>query len=218
MWSHILFDLDGTLTNPAEGITGSVRHAMQQLGYPVPPQQELERFIGPPLDVMFAETCGFNKQQVALAIDHFRSYFSTTGINQNLLYPGIKPMLSQLIAQGKTLYIATSKPTVFANQVLQNFSLSSYFSYVSGSPLSHSGTPKAQIVQTVLQNCGICADSAVMVGDRLHDVHGAHQNGLPCVGVLFGFGGRAELEDAGCDYIAKDTSELSRILLSGGTN
>lgn len=214
MWSELLFDLDGTLTDPAECITGSVRYAMEKMGHPVLPQEVLLKFIGPPLDEMFADVCGFTHSETQQAILYFREYFSETGIHQNRLYSGMAETLARLKAAGKRMYIATTKPSLYATQILETFEIAHYFNFVSGSELTHAGSPKAEIVQRVLDETGIDPKKAVMIGDRLHDVVGAHKNGLPCIGLLLGYGGRQELEDAGADYIAEDLAQLEQLLLA----
>lgn len=213
MWNNILFDLDGTLTDPAEGITGAVRHAVDKMGHAQLPQETLLKFIGPPLDEMFIEVCGFSQEECLDAIVYFREYYTDTGIHQNAIFEGMADLLAQLKTAGKMLYIATTKPTIFAKKVLEAFDIDQYFTYISGSELTHAGLPKAEIVRRVLEETGIDAAASVMVGDRLHDVIGAHENGLPCIGLLLGYGGRQELEKAGADYIAEDIPALKKLLL-----
>ncbi len=213
MWAHILFDLDGTLTDPAEGITGSVRYALEQMGRPVPQRAVLERFIGPPLDEAFPELCGLLPDETARAITLFREYFTRQGINENELYPGMGSLLRELCEAGRKLYVATSKPGDFAHIILNTFGIAQYFTLVRGSALTHAGHPKAQVVAEVLADARIAPAEAVMVGDRCHDVAGAHACGLPCVGVRFGYAAEGELEAAGADYIANDLPDLRRILL-----
>lgn len=210
---HILFDLDGTLTDPAEGITGSVAHALAAMGHPVPPRKELERFIGPPLDEAFGDFYGFTTAQVDEAVVLFREYFSDRGILENELYPGIPQLLESLIARGKTLHVATSKPTAFAQQVLARFDLARYFTIVEGSPLTHNGLPKAEVIRAVLAAGKIEPEDAVMVGDRRHDIAGAKQTGLAAsVGVLYGYGSRQEFAAAGADHVAESVEHLGEVL------
>lgn len=214
MWNDILFDLDGTLTDPVEGITGSVRHAMQQLGYPVPQQEVLNKFIGPPLNEIFSEVCGFSDETIIAAIEHFRLYFAEHGIYQNVPYPGITDLLAQLKAAGRRLHIATTKPLPLARQVLDMFDMTPYFTILAGSALEHAGRAKAEVVKEVLERGSIDPTAAVMVGDRVYDVVGAHENDLPCVGVLFGYGGLEELTSAKADYMAATVPQLGEILLA----
>lgn len=212
MRNNILFDLDGTLTNPGEGITRSVQHALVALGVEPPPLKELEAFIGPPLGESFREIAGFSQQQADLAVFHFRQYFREKGIFQNEMFPGMPALLDSLKQKGKTLYVATSKPEVFARQVLDYFDLTRFFDDIVGSPLDNEGSPKPEIVKTVMRKNRLAPKTAVMVGDRRHDVVGGKQNGLVTVGVLYGFGSREEFEAAGADYIARDLDQLLEIL------
>ena len=214
MIDHVLFDLDGTLTDPADGITASAAYAFTALGHTPPPRAELEGFIGPPLDEMFGGAYGYPPDKITLAVRCFREYFSTRGIFENKLYPGIPQMLEALCAQGKTLYVATSKPTVFAKKILEHFDISQYFSDVEGSPLEHNGVAKNIIVETVLQRNKISPSTAVMVGDRRHDIAGGQANSLITVGFLPGYSSPNELEQAGATHIASDVPSLQKILLS----
>ena len=214
MWDNILFDLDGTLTDPGEGITGSVRFAMEQTGYPVPPQETLNRFVGPPLDEMFYEQCGFTGETAQTAIRHFKEHFAEYGIHKNKLFEEIPALLRDLQTAGFKLHLATTKPVDFAIRILDSFHLTQYFTCVNGSEPGHNGRPKDIIVQRALEAGHIDVHSAVMVGDRRHDVEGAHKNGIPCIGLLFGYGTLEELETAGADYIAKDIPALRELLFA----
>lgn len=213
MWKHILFDLDGTLTDPADGICGSAAHALETLGRPVPERRVLEGFVGPPLNEGFTELAGLPEADIPRAVEAFREYFARQGIHENEIYPGMAALLADLVASGRTLYVATTKPKPLAEQVLENFDIAKYFTLVCGSGLEHVGRPKGEVVAEVLAKAGIGAGDAVMVGDRRHDVAGAHENSLPCVGVLFGYGGLEELTAAGADYIAEDVDGLQAVLM-----
>lgn len=212
MWTDILFDLDGTLTDSGPGISGSARYALEKMGRPVPPQAVLNSFVGPPLSRQFPDVCGFNEEETAIAIEHFRVYFAERGIHQNEVYPGIKDMLARLVAAGRRLHLATTKPLHLAQQVLNNFDLTQYFTCMAGTPPEHGGRDKPEIVREVLENAQVNPQNAVMVGDRLYDVEGAHENALPCIGVLYGYGGREELSGAGCDYLVGSVEDLERVL------
>ena len=214
MWTDILFDLDGTLTDSGEGITNSVRYALQEMNHPVPPQKVLNRFVGPPLNEMFAAACGLSGDAITEAITHFRIFYERTGFFQNEVYPGIPALLEKLKAAGKTLYVATTKPLPLAENVLRRFELAHHFSLLAGSTMEHAGRQKADVVAEVLQRAHIRPATAVMVGDRLYDVQGAHACGLPCVGVLFGYGDEEELTTAGADCLATDVQALGDILLA----
>ena len=214
-WETILFDLDGTLTDPAEGITKAVEAALNHYGIAVEDRSTLHKFIGPPLDESFPEFYGFNDQQVQEATRVFREYFSRQGWAENVPYPGIDRLLGELKAAGKKLIVATSKPEEFAVRIMDHFDLARYMDVIAGAPMDNQeGAKKAAVIREALRR-GAVEDlsTAVMVGDRRHDVAGAHQVGLPCIGVLYGYGDRAEHEAAGAEVIAEDLEELRGILL-----
>lgn len=214
MRNNILFDLDGTIIDPAEGITGAVRHALSTMGYEIPSREVQELFIGPPLDETFGQYYNMDGEQSAQAVRLFREYFSTKGIHQNDLYEGFAHLLPELTHKGYTLYIATSKPTKFARFIIEGFGLSHHFKDIQGSELDGPGKPKAEIIQMVLENNGIHPDTAIMVGDRKHDVIGAQKNGIPCVGVLYGYAPPQELELAGAQHIVDSVESLGKLFLS----
>ena len=193
----ILFDLDGTLTDPGEGITKSVAYALASFGITVQDRRTLYPFIGPPLVESFMGFYGFTAEQAKQAVEKYREYFSQQGIFENTPYPGIHQALAQLKGQGKRLLLATSKPTVFARQILERFDLLPYFDFVGGSDLEGKRGQKEQVIAYTMEQAGVQRAGAWMVGDRKHDVLGARENGLPCAGVLYGYGSREELEEAG---------------------
>ena len=214
MKQYLLFDLDGTLTDPKEGITTSVQYALSSLGIVVENLDDLCCFIGPPLTDSFAEYYGLNPEQTQAAILKYRERFSVTGLYENEIYPGIADMLEALEAAGKTLLVATSKPQVFAELILEHFAIRQYFSFVGGSGLDGSRNTKGEVIAHVLSECGISdVAQAVMIGDRKHDVQGAKEHGMEAVGILFGYGDRTELEQAGADWIAEDVAALQALLL-----
>ena len=199
MWKTILFDLDGTLTDPKEGITKAVAIALNRFGIREEPGN-LTHFIGPPLDESFPEFYGFDREQVAVATETFREYYVRQGWLENVPYPGMAELLRDLQAAGKRLLVATSKPEVTAVRVLEHFGMAQYFDRICGAPLDNQeGARKANVIRSALDwaGPGWDAGNTVMVGDRRHDVAGAHEVGLPCVGVLYGYGSRAEHEKAG---------------------
>lgn len=208
--SYILFDLDGTLTDPGIGITNSVMYALKKFGINETNREKLYRFIGPPLSESFEKYYQFSTLAAMLAVDYYREYYAETGIFENRLYPGIKPLLEQFYQQGKKLVLATSKPEPFAKKILRHFEIEDYFHFVSGSMLNGTRTDKAEVIAHAMKECGI--DSAVMVGDRKHDVIGAKKCGLKCIGVLFGYGSRSELQQAGAWKLAEDIPHLATIL------
>ena len=213
MWKTILFDLDGTLTDSAPGITNSVAHALAHFGIHEEPGNLL-KFIGPPLNESLPEFYGFTPEQTTEAVVVFREYFVEKGWCENAPYPGIADLLRDLRAAGKQLMVATSKPEVQAVRILKHFGLAEYFDYICGAPPGNEdGARKSAVILRALE-WAEDVSQAVMVGDRRHDVAGAAEAGLPCVGVLYGYGGREELEKAGAAFIAEDMAALKRLLLS----
>ena len=214
----ILFDLDGTLTDPKEGITKSVQYALKHCGIQVDDLDSLCPFIGPPLRDSYMKFYGFSSQQATEAIHVYREYFTDRGWRENVPYEGIKEMLETLKEAGFTLLVATSKPEVFAKQILDYFEMSQYFDFIGGADLEEIRDTKAAVIRYVMEHCGITEEDVAsghvwMVGDREHDVLGARQCGLPCAGVLYGFGSRKELEDSNAAMIASSVDELGRMLL-----
>lgn len=213
-YKYILFDLDGTITDSALGITNSVKYALNKLNAPIPPYETLCKFIGPPLLDGFRDFCGFETEKAQAAVKFYREYYETTGLFENAVYDGIPEFLRALKERGKTVILATSKPEKFAKQILEHFDLMQYFDYAAGASMDETRNKKDAVIAYALKECNIKDKSlAVMVGDRHHDIFGAKVNGISCVGVLYGFGNREELEAAGADYIAEDISALYRILL-----
>ncbi len=216
MFHTILFDLDGTLTDPGEGITNSVAYALKHYGITVEDRKKLYPFIGPPLPESFMRYFGMSEETALEAVEIYREYFSTKGLLENRPYDGIEDLLKKLKDAGKRLIVATSKPEEFSVRILEHFGLAKYFDLICGA-LMHppKGYGKADVIQDALTRCNITdLDSTIMVGDRLHDVEGAHKIGLPAIGVLYGYGDRQELETAGADYIAENISTLSELLLN----
>ena len=213
--THILFDLDGTLTDPGMGITNSVAHALSHFGITVTDRTQLYRFIGPPLMDSFMEYYGFTEEQATEAVRVYREYFADKGWAENTVYEGIEAMLSELVAAGKTLLVATSKPQVFAERILNHFGLAHYFTHICGVALqAPRGYSKADVIREALSKAGVTdLSTAVMVGDRHHDIDGAKAVGISSVGVLYGYGDREEHEAAGADAIAESVAELRTVLL-----
>lgn len=209
-----LFDLDGTLTEPGEGITNSVMYALDKFGIHETDREALYRFIGPPLLDSFMQFYGMPQAQAERAVAAYREYFSVKGLFENRVYDGVPALLQSLRDQGKTLAVATSKPEVFTLRILDKFDLSKYFHFVGAASLDSSRSQKADVIRYTLHLCGNPApDTVVMIGDRKHDILGAAQNGIQSVGVLYGYGDRPELETAGADAIAQSVEQLRSILL-----
>ena len=225
----ILFDLDGTLTDPKEGITKSVQHALQpgivnsvryalrSFGMEAEPAT-LRSFIGPPLSDSFKEYYGFSEAQAREAIDHFHEYFTKQGMFENKVYPGIREMLTRLKDAGLTLAVATSKPEPFAIQILEHFDLLSYFTLVGGADMEEIRVRKGDVIAYTLDRLGTTPEESkvIMVGDRKHDIIGAHENQLPCAAVLYGYGSREEFTENGADYQIETVEELGDFLMKWG--
>ncbi len=210
----ILFDLDGTLTDPAEGITNSVIYALKKMGITPPSKKELLKFIGPPLDESFKKYFGLSKSQALKAVDIYREYFAPKGLFENNIFDGIYDMLDELKKSGKVIVLATSKPIVFADKILKHFNIYDFFDLTVGSNLDGSLTDKAEVIKTALEKLNISnKENVVMVGDRLHDVIGGKKNGLFTVGVTFGYGSENELKNAGADKIVHSVKQLKDFLL-----
>jgi phosphoglycolate phosphatase len=207
--SHLVFDLDGTLTDPREGITRCFLHVLERLERPLQPQHELERFIGPPLRDALAELIGSrDAAQVENATAIYRERFSTTGLFENFPYPGIADALAGLRAQGHTLWVCTSKAGVFAKRILEHFELSAFFSAIYGCELDGALSDKAELLAHLLGRHAIDPARAIMIGDRMHDIRAARANGLRSIGVLYGFGDEAELRGAGADVLCTQVAGL----------
>ena len=207
-----LFDLDGTLTDSSVGITKSVIYALKKYGIEEEDQKKLYVFIGPPLTESFQKFYGFSAEQSIEAVEYYREYYREIGIFENKVYEGMKETLRQLKEKGKRLMVATSKPEPFARRIIRHFGLASYFEYVAGMELDGGRGTKAEVIAYALQSCGIDdRGKTVMVGDREHDVIGAKKEGLDCIGVLYGFGSREELEKAGADWIIEKPEELCEL-------
>jgi len=209
----ILFDLDGTLTDPWEGITRSIQYALKTLEKPVPDAEELRWCIGPPLIESLKRLLGDNGAgQVQEALLIYRERFSKIGKYENEVYGGIPEVLSTLNEKGFSLFVATSKPRVYAIDIVKHFDLEPYFNRVYGSELNGDLVDKTELINHILSNESIDKETAVMVGDRSHDIIGAKNNGLAKIGVTYGYGTREELMAAGADHLASSPSDIVNIL------
>ena len=213
-YTTVLFDLDGTLTKSEEGITKTAIYAAEKMGFTGFTQEQFKVFIGPPLYDEFRRSYGFDDAQAKQAIEFYRERFGVVGWKENMLYDGIPELLQALMEAGKTMSTASSKPAFFIGRILEYFEIDRYFTVVSGATLDGSIGTKAQVVQQALDRLHVQdLSSAVLVGDRLHDVEGAKQCGIDCIGVTFGFGGREELETAGAKYVVDRVEELLPLLV-----
>lgn len=220
MFQYCLFDLDGTLTDPREGITKSVQYALKAYGIEETDLTKLEPFIGPPLVDSFMEFYGFTKEQATKAVEIYRERFAPIGVLENEIYPGISDMLDCLSKKGMKLAVASSKPECFVHQILEHFKIENYFAVIVGSELDGRRTAKEEVVEEALRQLNMTDVSSeekkrkcAMVGDRRFDMEGATAHGLTGIGVRFGFAGKGELEEAGADFIVDTVEELKEILL-----
>ena len=214
MYEVILFDLDGTLTDPKLGITKSVQYALAKFGIKEPDLEKLVHFIGPPLIHSFKESYNFSEEDARQGVVYYREYFTQQGIYENAVFPGIPELLARLQKEGKKLVVATSKPTVFAVQILQHFSLDQFFPLVIGSNLDGTRIEKNEVIEFALsQLAALPLEKTVMVGDRKHDIIGAKHNGIAVIAVAYGYGTSEELAKAEPNYLVSSVKELE-ILLS----
>ena len=214
MYNYIFFDLDGTLTDPGEGITNSVAHALRRFGIEPPPRQELYSFIGPPLKDSFAKYYGMNEDECTLAVKYYREYYADRGIFENELYEGVPALLSSIRERGKSIVLATSKPDVFAEKILEHFGLIKYFDFVAGAAMDETRTKKDEVIAYALEKCRLAGkqNEILMVGDRKHDVLGAAAHGIDALGVTFGYGSRDELTAASAKYLADTPDEILKFI------
>ncbi len=211
-YEYIFWDLDGTLTDPGIGITNSVMHALGKFGIEVSDRRELYKFIGPPLVESFETFYNFSHEEAWKAVEYYREYFGVIGLFENEVYEGIPKLLSRLKDEGYGLYVATSKPLEFSVRILERFDLLKYFDGVSASSMDERNSDKASIVADALNKSGAKPEKVLMVGDRRHDIIGAHANGVDVLAVLYGYGSREEFAEAGADYIATTVEQIYDIL------
>lgn len=213
-YKYLFWDLDGTLSDSALGITRSAQYALSCFGIDVPDISELRCFVGPPLEESFKEFYHFSPEKADEAVIKYRERYEVTGVYENALYPGIVDFLNEAHAAGKIQMVATSKPQRMADLVLKHFAIYDKFAFVGGREYDGTRKTKAEVIRYVMQSCGLhdCSD-IIMIGDRKHDVIGAKEVGLDSVGVLYGYGTRQELSDAGATYIVKGLDELKNLLL-----
>ncbi len=212
----LLFDLDGTLTDSRPGIVSGMQYTLGVLGLPVPAEASLLRFIGPPTHDAFRELLSSSDPELnERAIGIYRERYATLGLFESSVYPGVADGLAALCEGGATLFVATSKPQVFARQILAHFGLARYFKRIYGSEFNGERSVKGDLIAHVLTQEGIAdpVSSIWMIGDRLHDIRGAKLNGLRSAGVLWGYGSREELTEAGADAVFENMPELVEALI-----
>lgn len=207
---YVLFDLDGTLTDSGEGIINCAILGLEHFGLPVPPREELGVFVGPPLDKTFIQF-GVPEDKAQEAIDVFRSRYVVEGKFENYPYPGIREALASLKQQGHRLFVATSKPEVTALEVLEHFDMTEYFEVICGATLDGTRSHKSDVIAYLLNQVG-ATENMLMVGDTKFDVLGAAEHGIPTIGVSWGYGSIADMEQAGAIAIAHSTEELVTLI------
>ena len=213
MYQTILFDLDGTLTDSGPGITNSVAYALKKWNIEEKDTSVLRKFVGPPLDASFANYYGFSPEECIQAIGYYREYYAEKGIYENRVYDGIEELLQWLRDTGRRVIVATSKPEPFAVRVLEYFRLDSCFDVIAGATLDGSRVKKGDVIRYALERADVRdLSGAVMVGDRENDIQGAKENGLDSIGVLYGYGSRGELMEAGAGQIAETVDDLRRCI------
>jgi phosphoglycolate phosphatase len=209
-----LFDLDGTLTDPKAGIVNSILYALDKLGIPETGPKYLEKFIGPPLLESFKKYYGFSDEKARQAVSYYREYFADKGIFENNIYEGIDDILTKLDELGCQLILATSKPTIYAERILEHFRLHQYFDLVVGSNMDLTRTSKVEVIEEVLDSIVLSSkDCCVMIGDREDDIRGAKSSGIDSVAVTYGYGSPGELHDVAPTYTVHTVSELNSLLL-----
>jgi len=208
-YKHILFDLDGTLTDPAEGITKCIAYALEAKGVHTPDLNSLKPLIGPPLKDTFMHTYGFEEKEALACVDKYRERFATQGLYENLLFDGIPELLEGLKSKDYKVYLATSKPEIFAHKILQHFAIDSYFDFAGGSALDDSRPTKTSVIQYVLNKAKLIDQQhCIMIGDRKHDLIGARETGMDAIAVLYGYGSEEELMKEKPTYLLHSVDDL----------
>jgi len=208
----IIFDLDGTLTDSGPGIMNCAIYAYEKLGLAAPDEAGLRKFVGPPLHESFMKN-GMSEELAHKAILVYRERYGARGIYENEVYPGIYELLSALKDAGKRLFVGTSKPEKMTFRVLEHFDLLKYFDHAEGALDAANGDTKADVLRRCMAAGNISAENALMIGDTVYDVIGAAGVGIPCIGVAWGYGDKAKMEEAGMAAYAASTGELSEMLI-----
>ena len=213
---YVLFDLDGPLTDPIEGIGNSMAYAMEKLGYDSPSAAQIRALIGPPIREGLADL-GVAAEQIEEALVLYRERYVPIGLYENAVIEGFPELLNELLNADVVMGVATSKVEIYAREILEHFGLSDFFAVIAGAALDGHQAEKAEVVADCLARLGVVdGDNALMVGDRFHDVDGARQNRLDCVGVSWGFAEEGELDRAGAVAVVNSTAELRSALVAHG--
>ena len=213
-YTTILFDLDGTLVDSGMGVTNSVAYALNKFGIEPPPREELFKFIGPPLFQSFREFCGFDAEKTTKAIEYYREYYKQKGILECTMYDGVLELMQSLKSKGYVISLATSKPEIFATQVVENKGILPYLDHIAAATTDEkTRATKEAVIEYALTLCKEKDVSKIlMVGDRHFDINGAKAFGIDSVGVTFGYGTQKELEEAGATYIVSSMKQLDESL------
>ena len=212
MIRNILFDLDGTIIDSKEGILNSVCYALDKMGREIPDKKDLMCFIGPPLSYSFATFCGMDEEETEKAVAFYRENYAPRGVFEFAVYPGVETMLKKLSSSGRRLYLATSKPEVFAKQILKKAGLDGYFTAICGSLIPSGRDKKEDVISYLVETESLSLEETVMVGDRSYDAEGAHAVGLVAIGVSYGYGTVKELNRAGFEAVATSAKELVALI------
>ena len=207
-YQNVLFDLDGTLTDPREGITRSIQYSLSKMGIDEPDLSKLEHFIGPPLLQAFMAFYSFSEAQAWEAVGYYRERFSVTGLYENRVFDGVTPLLEELIGQGRQLYIATSKPQIYAREIARHFDFAKHFKVIYGSELDGTRTNKVELIAHLMAEEGLDPAQTLMIGDRKHDLIGARDNGMDAAAVGYGFGSFEELNSFAPKYHFETLAQL----------
>jgi len=212
-FSHIIFDLDGTLTDNTQGIKNSLKYALNKMHVDGFSDDIMDKFIGPPLQWGFSALFGMNERNTKLAVEYFREYYGENGWHQNVPYDGVFEMMAELDTLGKKMYIATSKLEKYALKIMEHFEMDKYVIQLKGADYRGKKATKSQIITDLLAMQQLVpSEKIVMIGDTVFDIEGGKENGLSTVAVNYGFGKEEELRNANPDYFVEDVEELYEIL------
>jgi phosphoglycolate phosphatase len=211
-YSGILFDLDGTLTDPYPGIRNSIKYSLRKLDIFEENDNKLKLFVGPPLEKSFIKYYCFDKDTAQKAVEYYREYFSEKGMYENMLYDGIENVLRELNSKNAECMVATSKPCVFAEKILEYFHINIYFKHIVGSSLDGTFIEKEDIIKHIIEKYKLDKQKTIMIGDRKYDIIGANKNGIDSIAVLYGYGSREELENESPKYLCGSVVGLLNIL------
>jgi len=211
-YRNILFDLDGTLTDPYLGITNSVKYALKKFNIFEEDENKLKQFIGPPLNQSFIEFYQFDKNKAQIAVDYYREYYSEKGLRENELYEDVENLLQSIKSKNKICILATSKSKKFALEVLKYFEIENYFDEVVGSNLDGTLSGKEEIIKYIIENNKLDKAETIMAGDRKYDIIGANKNGIDSIAVLYGYGTKEELEESKPTYLCKSVMDILEII------